>query len=570
MARPRVFVSYACEETGGQHHRDRVRELCRVLRASGVEARWDGPAAESPRDWGRWRHEESRDAQFVVVIASAAYRRFVEEARPARDGTGVPIEAGYLRSYVEDNPRTWYERVLLIVLSGDSTGDFPEFLAGRAVTRYAIDTIDPAGCERLLRYLHGAPWEHPPPVGPPPPLPPRAPADDLVGALGRQAWLELEGILGELPVSRCPGHEEAYRWAFGPPGSPEAAAAPSPDGGPDLFGLARTLGEFHHRPGSVPKTVAFVHALAAGLAAGEDPADRKLAADLTCWTGRVVAGHGLPPLPAPPEPVRATAVLTVRLDQDPQDAGLFYAEVWLRTGGWRRLEPADGTSGPRRVTLEDTRLLLEDCLRRLPAPERRGPRRAAPRLHRIEFAVPDALLDAAFDQWRLRPGAQELCLGKRYEVVLRCPDARGHGDVAALWSDRWNWLTQEGGDHHDALVWLDGEDLARAEDLMYEWCEEHHPVCVAMSATPAGPGRRAALEAGVPVILWLRNGPAGSTPPVALREVLPVGDVTELPRLVKKARLKGDPAIRSDIALLWDDPDHALDTQALTDTHLTA
>ncbi|QKV95283.1 toll/interleukin-1 receptor domain-containing protein [Streptomyces sp. NA02950] len=563
-----MFVSYACEETDGQHHRDRVRKLCLVLRSAGVDARWDGPAAERPRDWAQWRHKEARAADFVVVIASPAYRRFVEEGRAARDGTGVPIEATYLRQYVDENPGVWCKRVLRIVLAGDCAEDFPEFLSGQAVTRYPIEAITQDGCERLLRYLHKAPWDPAPPVGDLPSLPPRPSADDLFGALDQQAWQELEVILGGVPASRCPWCDQAYSWAFGPPGSAEAAAAPFPDLRLDLYELARALGEFHHRPGSVPKALAFAHALA-GLAPGEDPVDRKLAADLTSWVRRVVARHELPPPPPPPEPVRATVVLTVRLDQDPQDADHFYAEVWLRARGWRRLEPTNEAAHPRRVTLDGARLLLEDCLRRLPALVRCDPRRTTHTLRRIEFAVPDSLLEFGFDQWRLRPGPQDLCLGKRYEVVLRCPDARDHGDVASLWSDRWRCLTRESHDHKHPLVWLDDEDLARAEDLMYEWCEDTHPVGVAISTTPAEPGWRAALEAGVPVILWQRDGPAGSPPPVVLRKVLPLSDVTDLPRLVKTARREADPAIRPAIALLWDDPDHALDTQALTDTHLT-
>ncbi|MFF3325887.1 hypothetical protein [Streptomyces sp. NPDC002889] len=567
--RPRVFVSYACEEDDGQRHTDQVRELCRVLRDAGIEARWDGPAAETPQDWARWRQQECEAADFVVVIASPAYRRYVEDRQVARAGMGVPIEATHLQREVDEN-RTWYERILRVVLAEGSVEDFPDFLGGKTVTRYAVDTLTVSGCEELLRYLHKAPWELAPTVGSKPALPPRGCADEPSGGLDRQAWQELAPILCDLPTSRWEWSDQAFRWSFGPPGSAEAAAAPFPEDDLDLYAWARALADFHHRPGSIPKVVAFAHALAAGFAAGEDPGDRKIGRELISWVRQVALRHRLPELPAPPELAPAHTVITMRLDQDPQDIDHFYAQVWIRARGWRRLEPKDDASGPRRVTLDEARELLEECLRELSAPGVSGTGRRPPRLRRIEFAVPDTLLEVGFDQWRLKPGPHVQCLGKRYEVVLRCPDARSHGDAAYQWSSRWTWLTRQGGAHHRATVWLDSEDLARAEDLMYEWCEAQYPVCVAVSATPAGQGWRAALEAGVPVILWQRDGPAASSPPVQLRDVLPVNDVTLLPRMVKKLRMKGDPAVAASVVLLWDDPDHALDSQTLTDAHLTA
>ena len=63
----RVFISYARED---QTHEDRVRQLWMFLRAQGIDARLDLPAAEQRQDWAQWMTQEIRDADYVLVIAS--------------------------------------------------------------------------------------------------------------------------------------------------------------------------------------------------------------------------------------------------------------------------------------------------------------------------------------------------------------------------------------------------------------------------------------------------------------------------------------------------------------------
>jgi len=70
-ARIRVFISYAHDSSA---HQDAVRDLWVFLRSNGFDARLDLPVAERRVDWPVWMHHEVRDADFVLVIASPAYK----------------------------------------------------------------------------------------------------------------------------------------------------------------------------------------------------------------------------------------------------------------------------------------------------------------------------------------------------------------------------------------------------------------------------------------------------------------------------------------------------------------
>lgn len=74
----RVFVSYAHDDAG---HEDRVRDFWLFLRANGLDARLDLPAAEEPRDWTLWMGQQLRECQFVLVVGSPGYKRRAEGAR---------------------------------------------------------------------------------------------------------------------------------------------------------------------------------------------------------------------------------------------------------------------------------------------------------------------------------------------------------------------------------------------------------------------------------------------------------------------------------------------------------
>ncbi len=169
---PRVFISYAHEADGGVHA-ERVRALWVLLRKHGIDARLDRSAAERPQDWAAWMQREIEAADYVLTIASPAYKRRVEGWEEPGVGEGVAWEAGLIKDVVYRNPTAWYERILRVVLPEVSREDLPAFLGGHTVTHYTVDPIDSVGAEKLLRYLTGQPYETEPALGSLPHLPPR-------------------------------------------------------------------------------------------------------------------------------------------------------------------------------------------------------------------------------------------------------------------------------------------------------------------------------------------------------------------------------------------------------------
>ncbi|PSM42578.1 hypothetical protein C6Y14_15380 [Streptomyces dioscori] len=169
---PRVFISYAHESDGGTHA-EGVRALWILLREHGIDARLDRPAAEQPQDWAAWMQREFEAADYVLTIASPAYKRRAEGTEEPGTGEGVAWEARLIKNYVYVDLATWYKRILRVVLPGGSREDLPAFLGGHTVTHYTVDPIDSTGAEKLLRYLTDQPYETVPPLGLRPDLPPR-------------------------------------------------------------------------------------------------------------------------------------------------------------------------------------------------------------------------------------------------------------------------------------------------------------------------------------------------------------------------------------------------------------
>jgi hypothetical protein len=190
---PRAFLSYAHDSP---EHRDAVRRLWFLLIENGVNA-WADMAAEDQRqEWPR-RMEEMLDASdYILVIASEAYRRRVN--RPATDarGRGVEYEAALIRERLYDNREFWYPRILPVILPGHDEAGVPDFLGPRGGTTYPVTSFTVAGAESLLRILTGQPAERVPTLGPPPLLPRQpAPADSRTSIID-----ELIDQLRDLPA----------------------------------------------------------------------------------------------------------------------------------------------------------------------------------------------------------------------------------------------------------------------------------------------------------------------------------------------------------------------------------
>src|SRR5580692_3813306 len=166
----RVFVSYAHDDVA---HVERVRDFWLFLRANGIDARLDLPAAEERQDWAQWTAREVRDADRILVVASPEYRRRdAGDAEPA-DGRGVQFEARLIRDRFYADQKAGMALVLPVVLPDCSADDLPSWLAPASAIRYEVSGYTVAGAEKLLRVLTGQPWEIAPEVGAKPYLPQR-------------------------------------------------------------------------------------------------------------------------------------------------------------------------------------------------------------------------------------------------------------------------------------------------------------------------------------------------------------------------------------------------------------
>ncbi|MEU8376144.1 SEFIR domain-containing protein [Micromonospora sp. NPDC048894] len=164
----RVFISYAHESTA---HIEAVRQLWTILRANGVDARLDLPATAQRNDWPLWMLEQFKRADFVLVVASAAYSRRTAGEADAGEGRGVQFEGGILRELYYSARPTWTRRILPVVLPGESKTDIPLFLGPTSATSYQIKELSTAGIEKLLRVITDQPAVIEPPLGPLPVLP---------------------------------------------------------------------------------------------------------------------------------------------------------------------------------------------------------------------------------------------------------------------------------------------------------------------------------------------------------------------------------------------------------------
>ncbi|MEU8080299.1 SEFIR domain-containing protein [Catellatospora citrea] len=188
----RVVVSYAWDKDH-RDHRENVRALVELLRASGIDARMDLHEQDRPLDWPLWFEGELRTADFVVVAASATYKKRAEGLASPDEGRGVQFEAGLLRDLVIADRRKWSEKILTVLLPGTSIEDIPLFLNPQSWIWKPVKSLTPHGVEDIVRILTGQPRYRRPPLGPVPRLPAAPPAahhtnDPAPGAGSGRSW----------------------------------------------------------------------------------------------------------------------------------------------------------------------------------------------------------------------------------------------------------------------------------------------------------------------------------------------------------------------------------------------
>jgi hypothetical protein len=157
---PRVFVSYSHDSP---QHKELVREFSTFLRSeAGVDVRLDTWDDDKRRDWSLWAIEQLTKADFVLVIASPAYKRRADGTAAADEGRGAQFEAAIIRNGLTRDLHGETRRILPVILPGRSVDEVPVFLAAHSTTHYEISEFTTEGINDLLAAFSGV-TEHPAP-----------------------------------------------------------------------------------------------------------------------------------------------------------------------------------------------------------------------------------------------------------------------------------------------------------------------------------------------------------------------------------------------------------------------
>jgi len=146
----RVFVSYAHESAA---HKAAVTELCKFLSSRGLDVHFDRQGLHERRNWDRWINTEIGRADYVIVIASPAYRAAGAGTLAAGERLGVLFEYERLVDLLHRHRDEWTRKILPVVLPGRSPEEIPlSFLPGTA-DHYVVTSLTDEGAASLLRVL---------------------------------------------------------------------------------------------------------------------------------------------------------------------------------------------------------------------------------------------------------------------------------------------------------------------------------------------------------------------------------------------------------------------------------
>jgi hypothetical protein len=153
---PRVFISYAHQSA--QHVR-RVLELSNRLRADGVDCMIDQYLNGSPPEgWALWMERQIERVDFVLLVASEAYKRRYDGTETPTVGRGVTWEAVLTRVDLYEAQGV-NEKFIPVLFDADSPLLLPKPV--RAHNQYRLN----GDYEKLLRRLTAQPLIAVPPVG---------------------------------------------------------------------------------------------------------------------------------------------------------------------------------------------------------------------------------------------------------------------------------------------------------------------------------------------------------------------------------------------------------------------
>jgi tetratricopeptide (TPR) repeat protein len=154
-----VFVSYAHDDAV---HKALVLDFWMFLRRCGVDAALDVPAADVPQDWPLWMETQVSESDYVLMVASPAYRRRAGADATSDEGRGVQWEGRLIRELFYRDQESGRRRFLSVVLPGRSANELPLWVGSYSQSHFVVADFTPKGAEGLLRYLTGQIHQVPP------------------------------------------------------------------------------------------------------------------------------------------------------------------------------------------------------------------------------------------------------------------------------------------------------------------------------------------------------------------------------------------------------------------------
>lgn len=167
-ANPTVLVSWAHVDPGWTkedtaERREHVTRLAQALRANGIDADIDVFHAGEV-DWTQWGPRRVTEVDYVLVVASEAWKAAWDGTGDPHRNVGAAAEAAAIRSEEAVRGRgTIVELCRVILLPGSDNTQVPTGMHG--VERYTLSTYTDAELEPLLRDITRQPAVTPLPLG---------------------------------------------------------------------------------------------------------------------------------------------------------------------------------------------------------------------------------------------------------------------------------------------------------------------------------------------------------------------------------------------------------------------
>jgi hypothetical protein len=285
--------------------------------------------------------------------------------------------------------------------------------------------------------------------------------------------------------------------------------------------------------------------------------DAQTAQALRDWVTRCASRLGLDLAQGSlPEPVKAghdhrSAYLVIECLPDGAGSGGYVTSAWLQYDEEPGLTlRCDDEPRP----LAQIARLLEALVRE----DQRVVNRSVPELT-IEFVLPRILLNAPVDQFKITVDDFERRVGIDFPVLVRSQDRLHRQTMHHNWRRKWLRFRE----HPEAATpWLVERPRQHDGEWLYATLCDHSSACLAMAFPPS---RHDAvdelwigLQAGIPILLWCRDGGERFLP--EFRELMQT-DLRSLPQRVLELRqeavrtAQGMDHIGFHLTLIYDDAD---------------